>query len=505
MDLDTLLQFEWSLMAPEFTILIVATVLSLLDLFLRKEVNRNHFAWLAMGGIALSFVFLLSQLGHESSMILFDTYRFDPFSISFKFVLLAGTFLVLLLSHSYKEAGEGGYRGEFYYLILIALLGGMMMASSADLITLFVGLEMLAIPSYILAGIQKRSTRSNESAMKYIINGGISTAITLFGFSYIYGLTGSTQLNVIAQNLSNITQSSAEGLAIMAFLITFVGLAFKISTVPFYMWTPDVYEGSPTPVTAFLSVVSKAAGFIIILRVFMSIFGGIAGIRLNETFLESMIIFIGVLASLTMIIGNTIALRQRNMKRLLAYSSIAHAGYLLVPFVALSPMAFESMWFYMIAYMFMTLGAFAVLQVLIRQSESEDLSIFSGLFHRSPGLAILMTIFLLSLAGIPGTAGFIGKLNIFLGALFTEPGNFTLVAIMLIATVISYIYYFGIFIQMFFRHAEFQTRIRLPKSISAVLVICAAGTIILGVLPGTLLDFYHQHIDFNELTGSLWK
>ncbi|MBM7551747.1 NADH-quinone oxidoreductase subunit NuoN [Thalassobacillus pellis] len=499
MDMETLLSYEWGMMAPEFTILIIATALSLLDLFTGKHINRKNFGWFAAGGIVVAIVYLVMQIGHEPAMILANTYRLDAFSIAFKLLLLTAALLVLLMGISYQPKEGIVYRGEFYYLMLTALLGAMMMASSADLITLFVGLELLSISSYVLAGMRKNHHRSNEAAMKYIVNGGISTAFTLFGLSYIYGLTGSTNLAEISREISNITPENGQALLAMAFILTFVGLAFKISTVPFQMWAPDVYEGSPTPVTAFLSVVSKTAGFVIIFRILISIFPFTQGFDENTSLLQSMMIFLSILAGLTMVVGNTIALKQRNIKRLFAYSSIAHAGYLLVPFVAFSQLMFESTWFYLLAYLLMNIGAFTIIQMMSDQHDSEDVSVFAGLYYRKPLLAVLMTIFLLSLAGIPGTAGFIGKLNIFLGALFADPNRYILAAIMIGTTIISYIYYFGVMAQMFMRPPGSRTKIELPLAVTIAMVICAAGTLLLGIMPGIALEFFQNHFNFAEM------
>ncbi|MYL34237.1 NADH-quinone oxidoreductase subunit NuoN [Pontibacillus yanchengensis] len=501
MDMETLLAYDWGIMAPEFTIIIVATLLSLMDLFLPNHFPRKWFSAFAAMAVLLAFVFTVGQLGQEANMILYDTYRLDLFATSFKLLLLIGAGLVLSLAASYQRKQD---QGEFYYLLLTALLGAMIMASSADLITLFVGLELLSIASYILVGLDKHALKSNESAMKYVINGGISTAITLFGFSYLYGLTGSTQLTTISEILPSLIRTPAQGLVIMAFIMTFVGLAFKISTVPFHMWTPDVYEGAPIPVTAFLSIVSKAAGFIIILRVFLTLFGALEGLSLNETFMQSMSIWIGVLAAITMVLGNILALRQHNMKRLFAYSSVAHAGYLLVPLVALSTLTLENIWFYLLVYMFMTAGGLAVIFVLYEKHGTLDLEMFTGLYKRSPALAILMTIFLLSLAGIPGTAGFIGKLNIILGALSTDPAPIILVSIMIAATVLSYVFYFGILVQIYFRSNPFPVTIKLPIVMKTTLWICAIAIVGLGIFPNIALDFYHHHVDLFQITEMLW-
>lgn len=496
MDLETLLSFPWGIMAPEFTIVITATILSLIDLFMAKKADRKPLVWLAIAGIVIALMFLFGQMDQEPTQILADTYRLDGFAKAFKLILLVGAALVLLMAVSYKPKDKIEYRGEFYYLFMTALLGAMFMASSADLITLFVGLELLSISSYILAGIRKNHLGSNEAAMKYVISGGISTAVTLFGMSYIYGLSGSTNLFVISEQLQRIVSGDLNLLMTLAFIIMFVGLSFKIATVPFQMWAPDVYEGSPTPVTAFLSVVSKTAGFVLIIRVFVTTL--LPNAMVNGTALFTITAYIGVLAGITMIVGNTIALRQHNIKRMLAYSSIAHAGYLLIPFVGFSEMMFEAIWFYLLAYLLMNLGAFAILQVVTMQTGSEDIKSFAGLYRRSPLVAVAMAVFLLSLAGIPGTAGFIGKITIFLGALMTEPSHYVLAAIMILTTVISYFYYFGVMLQMFFRPANAEGPIKLPMGISVVIIVCLLGTIGFGIAPSIALDFIHSNIDFAD-------
>lgn len=500
MDLETLLSYEWSIMAPEFTIVIVATLLSLIDMFMNRDKGRQILAWLGLAGIAIALFFLVGQFDHPPTNILNETYRLDSFSKAFKLIFLVGTAFVLLMTLHYEPKEGMLYRGEFYYLILTALLGAMMMASSADMITLFIGLELLSISSYILAGIRKKNLQSNESAMKYVINGGISTAIILFGMSYVYGLSGSTNLYVVGKELANIMSGDLQLLITLAFLMIFVGLSFKIASVPFQMWAPDVYQGAPTPVTAFLSVISKAAGFVIILRFFIITFLQTPGIG-EGVLLNSMKEYIAILAGITMIVGNTIALKQKNIKRLLAYSSIAHAGYLLVPFVALSAFMFEGIWFYLVAYLLMNLGAFAILQVITQKEDNEDVNSFRGLYHRSPGLAILMSIFLLSLAGIPGTAGFIGKLNIFLGALSTTPGHYVLAGVMMATTVISYFYYFGIMKVMFFHPAEKKEKVGVPAGIMVVVGLCAVGTVLFGIMPGLAIDFFYNNFNFIDFFG----
>ncbi|GLB59035.1 NADH-quinone oxidoreductase subunit NuoN [Cytobacillus sp. NCCP-133] len=500
MDLETLLSYEWSIMAPEFIILGVATALSLLDLFMPKAQSRKILGWIGFAGILAALVSLLGLVGHSTESILFDTFRLDSFAKAFKLLLLIGAAMVMLIAISY-ELNEGleEFRGEFFYLFLAALLGAMMMSSSGDLITLFVGLELLSISSYILAGMRKRNLQSNESAMKYVINGGISTAITLFGMSYVYGLTGTTNLKTMAGFLTTVYDEQHIYLLGLAFFMIVVGLSFKLATAPFHMWAPDVYQGAPTPVTAFLSVISKTAGFALLVRILFSIFantpsGDAEGMPMILTLQD----YIAFLAGATMIIGNLIALRQRNIKRLFAYSSIAQAGYLLVVIATMSLFMFDALWFYLGAYLFMNLGAFAIIQHVTHKSGSEDISQFAGLYRRAPFLAIAMAVFLLSLAGIPGTAGFIGKLNIFMGALVPQEGHYVLVSIMIAATVVSYFYYFGVMVQMFFRPAADVGKIKVPAALTAVISISIAATILFGVVPNIAFDFLQGN--FNQFT-----
>lgn len=490
--MEALLSYRWGAMLPEFIILVVATFLSLLDLFARKTWNRKWFGYIGVVGILLAMISLLLLLNEPPVSILEDTFRLDGFAKAFKLLLLGGAACVMVLASSYEPKEGLTYRGEFYYLLLTALLGAMFMTSSGDLITLFVGLELLSLSSYILAGIRKQQLSSNEAAMKYVINGGIATAITLFGMSYVYGLTGSTNLLEIASQVTFLNGRAYEGMLSLAFLMMLVGLSFKVATVPFHMWAPDVYEGSPIPVTAFLSVISKIAGFALLIRLFFTIFANAPAKEMTTSILESMQGYIGLIAGATMIIGNLVALQQQNIKRLFAYSSVAHAGYLFVALAALSPFMFDAIWFYFLAYIFMNLGAFAVIQLVTIASDSAKITTFSGLYKRSPFLAISMAIFLLSLAGIPGTAGFIGKLNIFVGALSVSSTHYVLVSIMIVTTVISYYYYFTLFVHMFFRPSYESAQIKKPNGLLVSIGLCACFTIILGIVPNIAYTFFFE-------------
>ncbi|UZJ79205.1 NADH-quinone oxidoreductase subunit NuoN [Fictibacillus sp. KU28468] len=502
MDLHTLTSMNWGIMAPEFAILGTAIILSLLDLFMPRTRSRRPLGILAIAGIAAAFIFLYMQFGHEGASLFHDMYRLDSFSKAFKQILLLGTGLILVLAYDYRMGEEEEYRGEFYYLLLTALLGAMFMASSGDMITLFIGLELLSLSSYVMAGMRKRKLESNEAAFKYVVTGGISTAITMFGMSYVFGLTGETNLYAVGAALRDTSILQNQFLLVFAFFITFAGLTFKIASAPFHMWAPDVYQGSPLPVTAFLSVVSKTAGFAIILRFFLMCFSSAPGIK-GDPLLLQVQPYLAVLAGATMIAGNVIALRQRNIKRLFAYSSVAQAGYILVPFVSVSALLFETTWFYLLAYLFMNIGAFAVIQEVTAASGTNDISGFAGLYKRSPWLAFAMTIFILSLAGIPATAGFAGKFGIFMNALGTNPGHYILAGILMAATVVSYFYYFNIIGQMFFRSGQEERAIQHKKGLLFVTALCAAATMFFGIFPGTALHFFYNEFHLTDFFQTL--
>lgn len=507
MDIDTLLSYPWRIMMPEFTILGIVTIVSLLDLFMREKIDRKILAYISLGGIGVALCFLFVNIGQPVQEILFETYRLDGFANAFKFLFLVGAAVIFILSLDYVNGKDVPYEGEFYYLILTAVLGAMILASSADMITLFVGLELLSISSYILVGARKYHRRANESALKYVISGTIATAVMLYGMSFIYGLTGTTNLFEISERLFVAFHEQGQSFLIyFAFFVTLIGMAFKISVVPFHMWAPDVYEGAATPVTAFLSVVSKAAGFALILRFFMVAFIPLITDIEPDTgmwisLLNDWAFFIAIIAAASMIIGNIMALRQTNVKRMFAYSSIAQAGYILVPFAVagelffrIPHLFFENAFFYLLAYLFMNLGAFAMIQLVTQEEQSEDIKAFAGLYRRAPYKTVAMIFFLLSLAGIPLTAGFIGKFYIFMGSI--EGGNIWLATVMMITSVISYYYYFGLMRQMFLRPAADRAKpLKTPLGTGIVLVFCLAGTILLGIVPQIAFDFIHLNFD----------
>ncbi|AZB40884.1 NADH-quinone oxidoreductase subunit NuoN [Bacillus sp. FJAT-42376] len=486
MDTETLLSYNWMLMAPELIVLGGAILISVLDLLLPGKKGKEWLGWLGFAAILTAGTVLL-LLTPQPEGILGDSFVLDGFAKLFKILLLAGAALLFLLVFQERKS-EVPERSEFFTLWLTGLLGAMFMSSSRDLITLFVGLELLSISSYIMAGMKKRDRKSNEAAMKYVINGGVATAITLFGMSYLYGITGTVSLTAMSEQLQSPENADHLFLLGLAFFILLTGLSFKIAAAPYHMWVPDVYEGAPTSVTAFLSVVSKTAGFILIIRLFYTVFlySPISG---GEPLILNLQPYIAVLAALTMIAGNVTALKQRNVKRMLAYSSIGHAGYLLVAFASPeSPLMLDAIWFYLLAYLFMNAGAFAILMAVEQQTGFADVRSFSGLYKRSPVLAVLMGIFLLSLAGIPGTAGFMAKVNILLTAFTGQVPLLILASVMIGATVISYVYYFRVFSYMFFKQSEAETekKLRFHPAAAAALLICTAGTILFGIFPNIL-------------------
>jgi len=503
MDVKDIFSYDWSYLLPEFIILGFATGLSLLDLFMGKRTSRAVIGYLSIIGVLLAGYFVLNNMQTLDKPVSYmaDMLRVDDFGNAFKLIFLAGVAFTFIMSLSHLKNDEVSHQGEYYYLLLAGLLGAMVMASSADLITLFVGLELLSISSYVLVGLRKKSLRSSESAFKYVVSGGIATAVTLFGMSYVYGLSGTTNLYLITERLNEAYASGFSFMVLLAFAFLLVGLAFKISAVPNHLWTPDVYQGAPTPVTAFLAVVSKAAGFAIIIRVMFIAFYRIVNPANEPLFFTQLNWYIAVLAGLSMIIGNTMALRQTNVKRMMAYSGVAQAGYILVPFVTMTTFFYEQVIFYLFAYMLMGFGAFAVIMVVTTDQKSEDIRAFAGLYHRAPLAALAMSIFLLSLAGIPVTAGFFGKFYIFMSAVAVK--SYLLSAVMIATSVVSYYYYFGIIRQMYMRPGETEAPLRLPSGVVLVVVLTAVSTVLLGINPEWAVSYIHSHFNSGFDFGNL--
>jgi NADH-quinone oxidoreductase subunit N len=409
----------------------------------------------------------------------------DTFAFFFKMVFVFAALLAVLMSSRYLEI-EGMRAGEYYFLVLCATLGMMIMAGGVDLVTLFVGLETMAIAFYILAGYLKPDRRSNEAAVKYFLLGTFSLGILLYGMSLLYGVAGTTNLRGIATALVG----GGHGVLLtLAVVLVVAGLGFKIAAVPFHMWAPDVYEGSPTPVAAFLSVGSTAASFAMLLRIFVEALpafstgglGAFFGVPLGWT------TFFYVLSVLTMTVGNLAALTQSNMKRLLAYSSIAHAGYVLIGVVAGTARGVSAMLIYVFVYAFMQLGAFAIVIMMRRRDAiGDELKDLSGLYFRHPAAAVAMLFFMLSLGGIPPTAGFMGKFWVFGAAI--EAGYVWLAVIGVLNSAISLYYYIRVVVFMWIKEDAIGSTPVLSPALAVVLLVAAGGTLLFGMYPAPLFD-----------------
>lgn len=452
---------------PEILMVCLAMAVLVLDLAIkRKEIVA--FLNVVTAGVVLYS--LTGSFGETFS----GMYVADGYSFFFKLIFLVNLVLATLVSIRYLEIEKVNF-GEYYTLMLFATLGMMIMASAGDIIVLYVGLELMALSTYVLAGFLRHETKSNEAALKYFLLGSFASAILLYGTSMIYGLTGTTSLKGIAQYLA------AHGLganpALLLSMILFaVAFSFKIAAAPFHMWAPDVYEGAPTSVTAFMSVGPKAAGFAALGRVFLIAFPGLnwAGILIP-------------IAILTMAVGNIIALSQTNIKRMLAYSSIAHAGYALIGLIAGGSEGVASMMNYLFIYAFMNLGAFTVV-VLLRSEEfrGEEISDYEGLAKTHPFAAALMLIFMFSLTGIPPTAGFIGKFYLFLAAV--NAGYTWLAVVAVIFSSISAYFYLRIVMLMYMKEPKVELPLSTTASTGLTLAVTAVAVLIIGILPQTVID-----------------
>lgn len=398
----------------------------------------------------------------------------DGFGLFFNWIFLAATMLVALVSYKYMEI-EGEHHGEYYGLLMLAQCGMFFLATGTDLITLFIGLETMALCFYVLVGFLRGDKRSNEAAMKYLLLGAFSSGFLVYGFSILYGISGSTKLRDIAIAVAG--RDPFDPVLLLALATTTVGLMFKISAAPFHMWAPDAYEGAPTSITAFLAVGSKAASIAFLLRMFL---GPLAPARPAW---EPMLIAIAIL---TITVGNLAALSQNNLKRLLAYSSISHAGYMLLGLIAGNETGVKGVQVYVMVYTFMTLGAFLVVIALRRKNLlGEDIDDLSGLMYKHPAYAVLMLIFMLSLAGIPPTAGFIGKYFIFLSLIQT--GHYVLAVVATLYVAVAIYYYFRIVKSMFIGEPVEKGPLASSFGLRVALAVTGLLTLAIGVYPEPFL------------------
>jgi len=425
---------DFKYLLPEIVLTVGSLLVLIADVLLRR--GSRVLPWLTIAVLGATAVALV-PFANEHREIANGLIAIDRFGLFFKVLFLIAAAMTVMMSVRYLEI-EGASPGEYYFLILCSTLGMMIMAGGIDLITTFIGLETMAVSFYILAGFIKPNQRSNEAAVKYFLLGAFSLGILLYGMSLMYGLSGTTNLRVMATAFGG---QERDPRLMLAVVLIVAGMGFKIAAVPFHMWAPDVYEGSPTPITAFLSVGSKAASFAMLLRIFLE------GLPVMSPDWRLMF---EVLAIVTMTIGNLAALTQSNLKRMLAYSSIAHAGYLLMGVVAGTERGITAMLIYLMVYSFMQLGAFAIIVMLRRRDMiGDELKDLSGLYHRHPFGAFAMLLFMLSLGGIPPTAGFMGKFWLFGAAI--ESGYIGLAVIGVLNSAISLYYYIRVVVFMYLK------------------------------------------------------
>ncbi len=460
---------------PELELLAFGMAILLGDLVVER---KRTLGLVALLGIAVSGVFLF-RLRNVEIAAYGGLFVLDHFSMFFKLVFLIAAALSIAISLKYLDI-ERENHGEYYALILFATVGMMFMAGAVDLVTLYISLETMAISTYILVGFLRSSQRSNEASMKYFLLGAFSSGILLYGMSLLYGLSGSTRFADIAEALSR--RPPNDPISLLAMITLSAGLFFKIAAVPFHQWTPDAYEGAPTSITAFMSVAVKAASFAMMIRIFM-----VAIYPLRPHW----VVIMAAISVITMTVGNIAAITQSNIKRLLAYSSISHAGYILIGFIAGNDTGLTAVPLYLLIYTFTNLGAWAVVVALRRRDViGEHIDEMSGLFFRHPAASILMLIFLLSLAGIPPTAGFIAKYYLFAAAIQT--GHNVLAVIAVLNAAISIYFYLRIVVAMFMRDATEKTGLTYSPGILTAMGVAFVFTMLIGIYPDPFIAMARQ-------------
>ncbi len=477
-----------SLYLPEIIITVTLCVIIVADLFIKR--NRHTSGWILLAGFVLAGIFTVMQGGFNES-IFYDMAAVDPFAVFFKVLLLLAGIFVILFSINSKELDAYESRiGEYYMLLSGMMLGMLMMVSSTNLLLMYLAFEVTSISSYVLAGFTKKLLRSAEASMKYIIYGSVSSGVLLYGISLLIGITGATDIYQINEALrAGVSQPLILNIAI---LMIVVGLGFKIAVVPFHFWAPDVYEGAPLPVAAVLAVASKIASFGLLVRFFSVTFIDAGELSATGTWtaIEGVHwdILLGGMAALAMILGNLTALRQDNIKRMLAYSSIAHAGYILMGLVILSGEGLGSIMIYLFIYLFMNLGAFYVAMLFANEPGTESIESYKGMGFRAPLESVAMTIFLVSLTGLPPTGGFVAKLYIFGAAI--SGGWIWLVTIAGVTTVISLFYYIRVVRNMFFYKPEKASeKLTFSPGTRFILFALLVPTLLLGIYFAPLLEF----------------
>ncbi|MEW6606180.1 MAG: NADH-quinone oxidoreductase subunit N [bacterium] len=459
-------KFDWSLLGPEITLFATAISILVIDLFLPKGKDRTILGWLGVIGLIIGFITTLTL---KSGEIFGGMFVIDKLAIFSKQLLLAITGLVILSSLAYVKKLPSN-QGEYYYLLVLATMGMLFMTSCAEFISIFISLELASLSCIILTGYLKKDPKSCEAGVKYLLFGVLSSAILLYGISFLYGLTGSTFLK-------DISPDSLSPIVLLSIVLLMAGFGFKIATAPFHMWVPDTYEGAPTPITTYLATASKLAGFVVILRVFLVCF-----VDIKVDWLPLM----AVLSVLSMGLGNLCALPQTNIKRMLAYSSIAHAGYILIGLAVTTELGIGSIILYLLVYSLASLGAFLVVIAFSNQTGTDEISDYAGLWKRAPLLALAMLLSLVSMAGIPPLAGFIGKFYLFAGAI--KQGLIWLPVMGVLFSVVSVYYYFTVVKVMYLKPPVDTTPIAISKSLGIGIFIAVISIIVIGIYPAPFLN-----------------
>jgi len=474
-------EIDLYLIAPEIVITIFGFLVLMVDVFSPKKERKGYLGVISLIGILIAFFYTLPLMGSVSSGF-GGMFTADGYALFFKITFMIIAFLTVLISMGYVER-EGIAFGEYYALVLFATLGMMLMAAGTHLIIIFLGLETMSISIYILAGMMREDRKSVESALKYFLLGAFATGFLLYGIALLYGATGSLYLKDIAAYISS-KNLLRNPMLLMSLVFLTIGFGFKIASVPFHMWTPDVYEGAPTSITAFMATGVKAAGFSALVRVF---FSALPAFRPDWTSI------MWVIALATMTLGNIVAISQTNIKRMLAYSSIAHAGYILVAFVAGNDLGTSGILFYLMAYAFMNIGAFTVVILLGKKGEENTLiKDYAGIGFKHPLLAAAMTIFLLSMAGIPPLGGFMAKFYVFSAA---KEKFYWLAILGVLNSAVSVYYYLRVTVLMYFKESEREiTGLQFSPASVFALILAVIGTLYMGIFPANVLSFAQKSI-----------
>ena len=468
-----------TLFIPEITLAVIAALVILLDLFIER---KRWLAQVSVSGLVIAGGVTIAMWGGSYPSIFNNMLAVDGFALFFKMLFLGVAFLVILSSTDYVSKFSR-FQGEYYALVLLTTLGMMLMAATTNLIAIYVALELTSISLYALVGFLK-DRKSTEASLKYLLLGAIASAVLLYGMALVFGFTGKTQLSEIArviQTMPAMTLIASPGL-LLGIVLLVAGFGFKIAAVPFQMWVPDVYEGAPTPITAYLSVASKAAGFALILRVFFSAFGTPVWLSLHWGYIFA------ALAVISMTVGNIIAIPQANIKRMLGYSSIAQAGYLMVGLAAMgfapggSLLGQSGVLFFLASYAFTNMGAFIAIIAISNKLDSDLIEQYSGMGKRAPLLALALTLCLISLIGMPPAAGFMAKFYIFSAAV--NHGLLWLVIIAVLNSVISAYYYLRVVKVMWLGEAASAEKVPSSGALRLALFLCCLGVLLLGIIPG---------------------